>query len=387
MEVSNFSRSLLFVPEQHHYRIPALALAVRLSERLVIRVNDDFNPQMVIPNISGPARILYQSPTLDYRLLQLQDGADVFETIKEVRRQPGVELVQPDLLQLGGRDFHRSQIVAVDEHLDTLEQLQQQRDRLWQYSRGQGVRIALIDDGVDLTDAALGPVLMHFQYDVGSLLADASPRSGRDRHGTALALLWFARPSSRPSETLVGLVPEAGLIAIRQPDTWTSHTLLAFQLAALAGADVINCSWTSALLLEPVADVVRDLARYGRDGKGMAIVFAAGNDGVDIAPDSSEASLADALVVGATNRAGQVLPHSNHGDSVDFYTLGSELPVSLPALQHFSGTSLAAGLVTAMSALLLAQQPDLSLSQLQQQLLSLEGIAPGAGSRPFAGGH
>ncbi|MCY0965183.1 S8 family peptidase [Parathalassolituus penaei] len=384
---TNFSHSLALQPYHQDYLIAAANQPVRVSTRLLVRVNQAFVADIPIPDITGPARILYQSPTLDYRLLQLRDGADLFAAMDAVRRQPGVELVQPDLLQLERRGYHSQQAVLSDSRIDVIEQLQQLRDRLWQGSRGQGIRIALIDDGVDFRSEALGHPDTLFQYDVGSQQADASPRSGRDRHGTALALLWFARqPALQPGD-LAGLVPEAGLIAIRQPDTWTSHTLLAFQLAALAGADVINCSWTSSLLLEPVADVVRDLALHGRGGKGTAIVFAAGNDGQEIEPGQSEAALADALVVGATDSRGHLLAHSNRGGSVDFYTLGSELPVSLPGLRHFSGTSLAAGLVTAMTALLLAQQPDLSLSQLQQQLLSLEGIAPGAGSQPFSGGH
>lgn len=170
-----------------------------------------------------------------------------------------------------------------------------------------------------------------------------------------------------------GLVPAASIVAIAQPDTWTSQTLQSFYLAYLAGADVINCSWHSRWLLEPVVDVVNELAIAGRQGKGTAVVFAAGNEGKQLTAHMHEAGIEKAITVGAHDKAGQPLPTSNFGSMIDFWVFGGRTISTDQSGSYasFAGTSLSAAIVSGYMALLFSQDQTLTLQQAQQQLAYL----------------
>jgi subtilisin family serine protease len=211
-----------------------------------------------------------------------------------------------------------------------------------------------------------------FAYDVFSQSLSSHSAIAKGHHGTGVAAIILGEPTSEFSG---GLAPNAELIALSHVDTWTSKTLLTFQLARLEGADIINCSWTSPWLTEPVADVINDLSQYGREGKGSAVVIAAGNNGKDVKDQFTEASIDSAIVVGAHDAQFSPLAISNYGDSVDLFSFGGR--VSVPGtddnMHYLAGTSLAAAVVSGISALLLADEPTLTLKEL---LLRLHRFSP-----------
>ena len=149
--------------------------------------------------------------------------------------------------------------------------------------------------------------------------------------------------------------------------------LLALQLANLAGADIINCSWNSHWLLEPIADAINTLSLHGRQGKGTAVIIAAGNESQLIAPHTTEASLNSPLVVAASDEHLKRLAISNYGASVDLLVYGA--PIRTPSTHEgyvlFSGTSSATAITSGFAALILSQQPNLTLAQLEHQLKAL----------------
>lgn len=244
-------------------------------------------------------------------------------------------------------------------------------------SQGQGVRIAVIDDGFNLAHPLLSNVNLVFQYDV--MHRALSSNTEDSQHGTAVLGVLFAQTPQLVKADLqkaypLGLAPQAALIALAQTDTWTSHSLVQFQVAQLEQADIVNCSWNSLFLIEPVADAMNTLASEGRKGLGAAVVVAAGNEGLKLTPHSIEASVSSAITVGATNARGDPLPLSNSGPLVDIWTYGGSLPSAATkgGVAAFGGTSAAAAVVSGISARLLSVNPTLSLegllSRLQQTL-------------------
>jgi subtilisin family serine protease len=231
-------------------------------------------------------------------------------------------------------------------------------------TKGAGVRIAIIDDGFDLSHEDLQGVDVGFSYDADHKTLGASPVSGLDQHGTRVAGVIFAQHNGVGID---GIAPEATLIPIRQVGTRTSDTVLAFTVAALAGADIINCSWNSPVLMQPVADVIQHLARHGRDGRGVAIFFASGNEGIVLEPGSREAAIVDVIAVGSLHHD-EIAPYSNRGDAVDLYLPGRLQTTTRNGYGMFQGTSASAALASGLAALLFAQRPAMGPEQLRAAL-------------------
>lgn len=331
-----------------------LKVSISLSKKDVLALNES------ITNVVE----LYRLADSIYYGASIAEGTTIGETINALSQRDEVYLVQPDLLQVK-RPHHENQ--APRPNIDPIELLG--IGAMWKTTRGESVKVAIIDDGFDLNHEDLKNTRLAFQYDMQSHNRDASPKLEIDRHGTQVAGIIFAEHNNIGID---GIAPQAELIAIRDTESWTSNLLLAFNLARLAGADVINCSWASQLLLEPVADVINDLAQNGRDGKGIAVVFSAGNDRSELKANSSEATLSNVIAVGSIDREGHISRFSNYGEYIPFYTYGEGiLTTSRNAqrkYQQFSGTSAAAPIVSGLVALILSQDSTLSLGQVRQQL-------------------
>ena len=383
----NFDREIQLLPHQDHFVVAGSGQAVQVSNRLIVQTSHALIRDALAQRHKAIAQVtsLFADKHSQYFAVELAGGADLSAALKALASQPDILLVQPDLLQLKQLAHTVTPLSAAPAE-DFLPL--PQREQLWQHSRGKGVKIAIIDDGFDLAHPALAGVQLAFSYDTETRALTAAPLNPQDRHGTRVAGVLFAQSTD---SGLRGLAPDAQLIAIRQPDSWTSNTLLAFHLAALAGADVINCSWTTPLLLQPVADAVRALAREGRHGKGIAVVFAAGNDGRVIADHDSEAAIADAIVVAATDTQGRRLASSNFGTSVDITAFGAGIDSTAVAggYANFGGTSLAAAIVSGMAALLIGADPQQDLPTLvaRLQLLNAQAALPYPTHNPTGGAN
>ncbi len=370
----NFSRQVALQPvdaQDARYQLDGVAL--QALQRLIIKTSLSTTKTELLTFHSALSDIieLYRMQDAVYYGAAVDTRVSLAEVIQALSQHESVTLVQPDLLQLKSR--HHAGDGAHQLPIDHIRLLG--IPKLWEKSKGRGVKVAIIDDGFDLGHEDLKQTKVIFQYDMQNHSQDAAPKDKkRDRHGTMVAGLIFA---AHNGEGANGIAPEAELIAIRDTQSLTSNLLLSFHLAKLAGADVINCSWTSRLLLEPVADVIRDLAQHGREGKGVAVVFSAGNGRSELAANSSEATLPDVISVGALDKRGERLRISNYGKHIKFYTYGMRLLTTTTAPEHpywnFGGTSASAPLVSGIIALLLGADPGMTLPQLEQRLGDLLG--------------
>ena len=345
------------------YRVSGKDLQVRLSDRLIVRA-DGFTReslQALDSRIEAVSELYLMDDAVYYSVnVGIKDRLP--GVIRSLSKVQGIGLVQPDILQL--RKKHATDIPAPTppKYLSQLD-----IPELWSGTpQGRGVRVAVIDDGFDLEHEEFKHLEVVFSYDTASRSQDVSPRGEGDSHGTKVTGTIFA---AHNGVGIDGIAPQAGLIAIRQPDTWTSHTILSFYLSKLSQADIVNASWRSQWLLEPVADIVGDLAQNGRRGKGSAVVFSAGNSGMELTGDDSESQLQAAVVIGSDDGQGQRTGFSNYGQSVDAYVYGKASPAVVPGgYGRFSGTSLSAAVASGYFALLLSQDPSLTLHQLVARL-------------------
>ena len=215
---------------------------------------------------------------------------------------------------------------------------------LW--SRGEGVRVAIIDTGVDASHPDLaGRVVKQENFVDGS-------KSGRDRHGTAVAGVIAAVENN--SQGIVGIAPAARLYAMRacwpapqdEARSVCSTLTLAKALAAAIEAriDIVNLSLTGP------ADPL--LTRLVEVGLRRGVVF------VGATPPNSDGSVFPTGIPGVigVDAAGA----KASADSV-LFAPASEVLTLVPDGRYdfLSGSSLAAASVSGGIALLLARDRNL----------------------------
>lgn len=276
--------------------------------------------------------------------LFLVDSNDSLEYSKELSNKDFIIYAQPNISQTKDINFKPTQNITKKYNLDSI----------WKTTKGEGVNIAIIDDGFNLEHEDLKSVNVLFSYDADNKNLDSSSKLKVDTHGTQVAGVIFAQHNNIGID---GIAPKANLIAIRQTTNITSDTVLSFTVAKKAGADIINCSWNSPILLEPVYDVIKALSH------DTAIVFAAGNSHKKILPYSTEASIKEVVTVGATQK------YSNYGDMTDFKIQSGVITSKANGTYgQFGGTSATAPIISGLLALKIAQNKDKSIQKIIQTM-------------------
>lgn len=264
----------------------------------------------------------------------------------------------------------------------------------WTITLGDpAIRVAVLDDGVDLTHAFLKSAIVA-QKDFVDGRATAAPEPG-DGHGTACAGIIVSR-----DDTVRGLAPELGLVACRimknGPLGFVSDD---FQTAEAidwcweqARADVLSSSW-GEFPSDLIGEAFGRARTQGRDGRGAVVVIAAGNNQGAV---RFPGNLPDILTVGATNewderkttrsRDGETHWGSNFGEGLDLMAPGVHIRTtdrtspdagSAPVTDRFNGTSAATPFVAAAAALVLSVAPQLPEARVREILTSTaDGLGP-----------
>jgi len=271
--------------------------------------------------------------------LFLIDSKEPLIYSKELEKKEYIIYAQPNISQTKNINFKKTQNITKKYNLE----------KIWHTTKGKGINIAIIDDGFNLEHEDLIGVDVLFSYDADNKNLNSNPKLKLDTHGTQVAGVIFAQHNSIGID---GIAPEANLIAIRQTTNITSDTVLSFTVASKAGANIINCSWNSPILLEPVYDVIKALS------KDIAIVISAGNSHKKIEPFSTEASIDEVVTVGATQH------YSNYGNILDFQILSGIITTKQNgSYGKFAGTSATAPIISGLLALKMAQNKDKTLQE------------------------
>ena len=239
-------------------------------------------------------------------------------------------------------------------------------DELWQDTRGKGIRVAVIDTGVDDTNPQLrGAVDAAAGIDYTGGGSDGTVDEAG--HGTKVAGIIAARP--RNGTGFVGLAPEATVIPIRQNDgrhNGEGSTMAAAIDHAIArGAQVINISQDTTRPLADDSVLGRAVARAVAED--IVVVASAGNDGRDGRRRSTYPAAFDGvLAVGASDRNNERAPFSQAGDFVGVAAPGVDIVSTVPGNGQCTdnGTSFSAPYVSGVVALMRAKYPDWTAAQI-----------------------
>ncbi|MFI5578377.1 type VII secretion-associated serine protease mycosin [Streptomyces sp. NPDC051822] len=252
-------------------------------------------------------------------------------------------------------------------------------DELWQDTKGKGVRVAVIDTGVDDVNQQLRPAV-DAKAGKDYLKPDKkNPGFGDEKrgktdgtvddvgHGTKVAGIIAARP--RKGTGFVGIAPEATIIPIRQNDeknSGKSDTMaLAIDHAVAKDADVINISQDTT---QPLADdSPMGLAIARAIKAGVVVVASAGNDGMDgKLKNTYPAAFPGVLAVASSDRNNERAPFSQSGTFVGVAAPGVDIVSTVPGGGQCvdNGTSFSAPYVAGVAALLRAKYPKWTVAQI-----------------------
>ncbi|MFD8915838.1 type VII secretion-associated serine protease mycosin [Streptomyces sp. NPDC059575] len=244
-------------------------------------------------------------------------------------------------------------------------------DDLWSRSKGRGVRVAVIDTGVDTANpqlkqavnASLGTNLLPPKDDKGQPIDSGRKDGTTDTvgHGTRVAGIIAARPMKGTG--FVGLAPEATIIPIKQNDAegnGTAATLArAIRHATAKQAQVINISQDTVKPVPQDADLLA--AVNDAIAHKIVVVASAGNDGLGgNVKKTYPASFPGVLAVAASDRNNERAAFSQSGDFVGVAAPGVDMISTVPQGGHCSdnGTSFSAPYVAGVAALIKSRHPD-----------------------------
>ncbi len=194
----------------------------------------------------------------------------------------------------------------------------------WRITFGEDVLLGIFDDSVDVEHEDLLPNYIGIGHDTflaqeGALVPN--PRNIQDVHGTPVMGLAVADSNDFG---VIGVAPAASFTASRGLSDPVSDGQIAsaFVFARQRSVDVHINSWGFVDQLNSQADVlvsaIEAAFAEGREKKGMVIVFAAGNDAIELGPDDDLSALPEVIGVGASNALDEfAASYSNFGADID----------------------------------------------------------------------
>jgi subtilisin family serine protease len=256
----------------------------------------------------------------------------------------------------------------------------------WTITRGNGINVAVIDDGVQLNHPDLANnMLPGFDATLQTGGTNGAPGTLGESHGTSCAGIIAAVANNNIG--ISGIAPLSRIIPIRAFSTVSTTTDIvntvwlarALNWARVNGADIISCSWENKLQSDLLEQSIIDATTFGRFGRGCIVVFAAGNTETNSL--SYPANMQEVIAVGSLTMC-NTRKSPNSCDGVDSWgsSYGNDLDLVAPGVNiatltnnngtttTFGGTSSACPLVSGIAALVLSINNNLTLDEVKRIL-------------------
>ncbi|MEU7339835.1 S8 family serine peptidase [Streptomyces sp. NPDC007074] len=246
---------------------------------------------------------------------------------------------------------------------------------MWKVSTGEGVKVAVIDSGVNPETPSLK----------GQVLVDEVPKSlsyhvtqDYSGHGTSMAELIAGTGAGGG---LKGLAPGAKIVPYRivtgdlkseAERKKTSTSAMAIRAAADSDAKIINMSYGS-----PASDPDEEAAVKYAYSKGKLLIAGTGNNAEKFNLIGYPASYPFVVGVAAADKTGKVGKFSEHGNYVDLAAPGLDVPTwcdaTFTSYCPGVGTSMSTAITSASAALVWSAHPDWTANQVLGSLIDTAG--------------
>lgn len=317
------------------------------------------------------AHLIQELPAIGVEVLRLDDEALAMVSAFQAHSQ--VKYAEPDYLVevFGAPDPVQPRLLAnplapMAAPNDSLFSQQWHHSKInsataWDYTHADGVKVAIIDTGVNCSHTDLSADCVA-GYDF--INSDNDPS---DDHGHGTHVAGIAAGVTNNDRGIAGTGWAAKIMPIKALNNTGngSHSALASGItwAVDHGAAVINMSlggyFTSRTLQDAVA--------YAID-HDVSVIAAAAND--NVSNPSYPASYPGVIGVAATTQSDSRASFSNYGTYIDVAAPGVGIlsTVMSGGYQAWSGTSMASPVVAGVAALLYAQNPSRTPAQVEQLL-------------------
>ena len=247
-------------------------------------------------------------------------------------------------------------------------------EEAWQITRGAGVRIAIIDTGIDATHQDLaGAVVGGADFSGLGSLDGLTPVGPERRHGTMVASLAAGR-GNNGVDGVLGSAPEAELLSLSMsfgggtisPDEQVAN---AVRFAVDNGADIISLSLTRNTRDWPES---WDRAFSYAASNDVVVIAAAGNRGSGTVAVGAPATMPGVLTVGGVDQEGQASDSaSSQGITIGVMAPSEGLVGATPGGGYvsWSGTSGATPIVAGIVALVRSAYPNLDAANVINRVL------------------
>ncbi|MFD4261542.1 S8 family serine peptidase [Streptomyces sp. NPDC058534] len=251
-----------------------------------------------------------------------------------------------------------------------------QAEKMWEASTGEGIKVAVIDTGVNPNTLSLK----------GQVLADEVPKQvaygatdDYDGHGTTMAELIAGTGAGGG---IRGLAPDAEIVPYRialddlldekeekrAPTPWA-----AIKAAADSDVRIISMSFASPAYEPEFEEAVKYAA-----SKGKLLIAGVGNEGQDSGFIGYPAGYPYVIGVSSIDEKSHISDFAQSGQYVDLVAPGEDIPgYCKPSFDEYCpdmpGTSFSTAITSAAAALIWSAHPDWTANQVTRSLIDTAG--------------
>jgi len=300
------------------------------------------------------------SATRDRKVVAIQNGPNgprviTVSATDAIAAERKVGQLQADPATVSVAIDRKVKALSMDRTADQWALTKLSTTSAWDLSTGSGVKVAVVDTGVQASHPDLGSAVVDGAEFLGTSTSTGNGEVDGNGHGTHVAGIVAA---NHDGDLVTGISPSANVMPVRVLDAAgsgdTSDVDSGIIWAVDNGADIVSMS-----LGGPDASDTDLAAISYATSRGVAVVAAAGNDGA-LGRPSYPGAYPGVIAVSALSSNDVIGSYSNRGSYIDIAAPGSSILSDYPTstVKLMSGTSMATPYVSGAIALVLAKMRE-----------------------------